>query len=314
MKVIAIIGLSTHPNGKETAWQIANSLRPYVDGNQYEVRYISFDDILFDISTWEIEVIDTRTNIALRECAAVMLVNWFSCMMYGDIVYALALYLNHHKITIMNSEALHNRSTSKLSQMMRAALNDILIPRTLFCANITALQQYMRREDFDEPFILKKASASRGQDNHLLSSVSEITDYREKHTQDNPFLVQQFIASNNSDYRFFMVGGKIRLIIQRIGKGDSHLNNISAGALARIIPIEKVSSGAVRTAKTMSRTLYREMTGLDIICEAKTGTPYFLEANPIPQIATGSNVDQKLTALAEGLMEAADGACLSRCL
>jgi hypothetical protein len=37
-----------------------------------------------------------------------------------------------------------------------------------------------------------------------------------------------------------------------------------------------------------------------------TGKSYFLEANPIPQIATGSNVPLKLQALADALREAVD--------
>lgn len=308
MKIIAIIGIDTHPDGKETAAQIAESLRPWVDNSRYEVKFINFDDIVFDIAPQRVDVFDSRTGVALHDCSVVLLTNWFHNMTrHGEVAHTLALYLNARGITLMNGEALRNRSTSKLSQMMRAALEGVPIPRTLFCMNLEALQKYMQQQCFAEPFIFKKIIASRGQGNYLLSSIAEIANFETHHTKNNPFIVQQFIESDNSDYRLFMVGGKIRLVIHRMGQENSHLNNTSAGASTEIIPVEKVPAEAVHVAEAMSRILHREMTGLDVIFDRRTGAPYFLEANLIPQIATGSNVDRKLKALAEGLMEAADG-------
>lgn len=309
MKTIAIIGMDTHPDGKETAAQIADSLRPWVDDSSYEVKFINFDDILFDIAPQKVDVFDGRTGAPLRDCSVVLFTNWFHNMTrHGEIVHALALYLSVHGVILMNRESLHNRSASKLSQMMRAALEGVPIPRTLFCMNLEMLQKYMQQQCFAEPFIFKKIIASRGQSNYLLSSIAEIASFETQHTKNNPFIVQQFIESDSSDYRLFIVGGKIRLVIHRIGQEGSHLNNTSAGASTEIVPIEKVPAEVVRIAETMSQTLHREMTGLDVIFDKRTGVPYFLEANLIPQIATGSNVDRKLKALAEGLMEAADSA------
>lgn len=308
MNTIAIIGRGVHPRGKETALQLAGSLEPFFEQSKYKVLYIDFDNILFDIRPQHIKVIDTKSGVRLHECAAVMMMNWFGCAAnYGDIAHAIALYLDAQNVPVMNSEALHNRSTSKLSQMMLAALNDVPIARTLFCVNLSALRSYMDSQVFDTPFIFKKTSASRGQDNYLLASVEDIMKYDNESHHNNPFLVQQFIVSDGSDYRLFMVGSDIRLVIHRIGEGSSHLHNTSAGASTEIVSVESLSSEAIHIAKTMSRVLHRELTGLDIIIDNVSGRPYFLEANLIPQIATGSNVSKKLEALAEGLRQVAEG-------
>lgn len=308
MNTIAIIGRGVHPRGKETALQLAESLGSFFEHSKYDVLYIDFDNIIFDIQPQHIKLIDAKSGMHLHECAAVMLMNWFgSIANYGDIAYAIALYLDAQNVPMMNSEALHNRSRSKLSQMMLAALKGIPIARTLFCVNLTTLRDYMDTQAFDSPFIFKKTSASRGQDNYLLKSIEEIIQYDNEDHRENPFLAQKFIVSDGSDYRLFMVGGDIKLVIHRIGEGGSHLHNTSAGASTEIIPVESLSPDIIHIAKTMSNVLHRELTGLDVIVDSNSGQPYFLEANLIPQIATGSNVSKKLEALAEGLCQAAAG-------
>lgn len=308
MNTIAIIGRGVHPRGKETALQLTESLGPFFEQSKYKVLYIDFDNIIFDIQPQHIKVIDTKSGMHLHECAAVMMMNWFGCdANYGDIAHAIALYLDMHKVPVTNSEALYNRSRSKLSQMMLAALHDIPIARTLFCVDLAALRKYMDMQAFGVPFIFKKTSASRGQDNYLLTSIEEIMRYDNEDHRENPFLVQQFIVSDGSDYRLFMVGGDIKLVIRRIGEGDSHLHNTSMGASTEIIPVNSLSRDIIHIAKTMSSVLHRELTGLDVIVDSNSGRPYFLEANLIPQIATGSNVSRKLEVLAEGLCQVAGG-------
>lgn len=307
MDKVAIIGRSIHPDGKETADLIARSLRPYLNEYKLESQFVKLKDILFDISNEGVKVIDTRSGMTLDDFAAVFMTNWFShASIRKDIGYSLGIYMKDKRIPFMNTEAVYSRSTSKLSQMMLAAQQGVAIPRTLFCLNLDALKAYAATEGMTAPFIFKDAQASRGNGNYLLGTFDEIDAHRGEHSEKTPFMIQSMIHNDKSDYRLFMVDGRVSLIIKRSGQGDSHLNNTSAGATTTLVSVEDFDKIAIEIAEKMSLVLHREMTGVDIIFDNNTGQPYFLEANTVPQIATGSNVEKKLASLARGLHEIAE--------
>lgn len=303
MNTIAIVGRNFHPDGKETAQLIAQSLEGPLKEKGYAVQFVKLTDILFDISNDGIEVIDSKTNTPFTSFSAVLMTNWFShASVRKDIAYSLALYLQANKVPFVNTEMLYSRSTSKLSQLMLAALHEVPISRTVFCLNLQVLQEYLSSTGFTSPFIFKNAHASRGNGNYLLTAIEDIATHSREHSETSPFIAQSFVSSDKSDYRLFVVNGKIQLVIRRIGQSGSHLNNTSAGATTELIDPSDMSADVVRIVETMSKQLHREVTGIDVIFDAQSGRPYFLEANPIPQIATGSNVTAKLNALSEGLV------------
>ena len=53
----------------------------------------------------------------------------------------------------------------------------------------------------------------------------------------------------------------------------------------------------VDEAITVSRELRREIGGVDMVVDKRDGKHYFLEANNMPQLSTGSNVPAKLLVL-----------------
>ncbi len=302
---ILIIGRNFHPDGKETATEIYRGLASLKsDIAQYSVAYLK--DLVFKISNKETLVWDSKNNVNLNDFDAVLMTNWFShASIRKDMAYALSLYFQKQGIMVFNSEAFHSRSTSKLSQMMLAALNGISIPDTLFSLSFNALLQTTNgSSDFSYPLIFKDAQASRGNGNYLIRDQVSAARLKAEHTEKHPFMVQNFIESDGSDYRFFISNAKSRFVIHRIGSGESHLTNTSAGATTEVLAVEDFSQQIQNDVETMSALLHREVTGLDIMID-NSRKHYFLEANPIPQIATGSNVALKLRALEEGLIEAA---------
>lgn len=302
---VLVIGRNFHPDGKETAATIAEGLRPYFAAENTDVELVQLKDILFDIADDHTRIINMQTGQDLAESDAVLITNWFShASIRKDMAMTLALYFQTHQVPCFNSEALHSRSTSKLSQMMIAAQHGVPIARTVFSLSLDHLTRYLEQENFQAPFIFKDAQASRGNNNFVLGSIAEIAQHKDAHTEKTPFIAQSLIASEGADFRFFVVNGKTRVIIKRIGNGVSHLNNTSAGATTEVIPVDAMDQKALVEVQTMSAALHREVTGIDIMFDKNTGVAYFLEANPIPQIATGSNVDLKLAALAAGIREA----------
>lgn len=304
---VLIIGRDFHPDGKETAAQIAESLTPYLRADDISVRCVLLKDIVFDIANDNITVFDAVSGRDLASFQAVLMTNWFShASVRKDMAYALAQYFESRSVPFFNTEALHSRSTSKLSQMMLAALHDVAIPRTVFSLSLKHTMEYMRNCSFPTPFVFKDAQASRGKGNYLLASIDEIKAHAAEHSETHPFMAQPLVLSDGSDYRYFVTGGEARLVIRRIGSGESHLNNTSAGATTEIVPAESFKAATLETVSRMSMLLHREVTGIDIMLDKNTGEAYFLEANPIPQIATGSNVALKLQATADALREAVE--------
>lgn len=300
---IAVIGRSFHPDGKETAALLASSLEPFLLERGAQVLPIMLKDLVFDISNEAVHIFDAVSGKDLAEMDAVLMTNWFSHVsIRKDMALAIARYLERKDVPYMNTEAGHSRSTSKLSQMIIAAYESVCIPRTVFSLSLSHTIEYMKKVGFKTPFIFKDAQASRGNGNYKLDSINAILEHTEEHSEKTPFIAQELIESDGSDYRFFIVGGKTQLVIHRIGSGNSHLNNTSAGATTELVSPDDMSDEANAIATTMSRALHRELTGLDVMIDSRTDMPYFLEANPIPQIATGSNVDTKLKALADTLV------------
>lgn len=306
MNSLAIVGRDFHPDGKETAALLSDSLKEPLKDHGFDSVFVKISDLLFDVSNDNISVIDSKTGRALDSFGAVLMTNWFShASVRKDVAYALSLFLNSKNVPFLNTEAMYSRSTSKLSQMMLAALNDVPVARSVFCLDLKATQKYLSEISFPVPFILKNMHASRGKGNYLLDRINDIPNHSSEHSEKSPFVAQQFIDSDHTDYRLFMVASKVKLVIKRSGKSDSHLNNTSAGASTDLVLPYSFSKEAISIAEKMSKLLHRELTGLDIIFNADNQKPYFLEANPIPQIATGSNTEAKISALAEGLVSMA---------
>lgn len=305
-KKILILGRDHHPDGKETADDIYQGLLSTGKFKGNEIHLIHYNELLFDISRNQILITDTKTGYNLADASAALMTNWFShASVRKDIAYSLALFWQHHKIPFFNTEAFHNRSTSKLSQMVLAALSSIYIPRTIFSLDFDQLVTYSQKE-LTTPYILKDAKASRGKSNYLIQNQQGTTKLKTQHTESHPFMAQQFISSNQIDYRIFVTGSKAQLVIKRTAKSGSHITNTSSGASAELLSVESLSPEVLDIVRLCSDLLHREITGIDIIIDNETNLPYFLEANPIPQIATGTYVEQKLASLAETLTNAVE--------
>lgn len=301
-QTILVIGRNFHPDGKETAKLIADSLAPFVKQHGFSVDFLHFKDIIFDISPSNGVVVANSQGAELKEYAAVFMTNWFShASIRKDIAHSLALYFRHNDVPFFNEEAAITRSTSKLSQLVTATYNKVPVARTIFSLSLDHATN-KAEQVIQAPFILKDAQASRGHANYLLQDFAAVQAHSAQHTERHPFIFQQFIHSDGSDYRFFTVAGS-SVVIKRSGAKGSHLNNTSAGGSAELVPYDSFDDEVKRIVTTMSRVLNRSLTGIDIMFDATNGKPYFLEANPIPQIATGSFINEKLALLSAALVQ-----------
>jgi D-alanine-D-alanine ligase-like ATP-grasp enzyme len=77
------------------------------------------------------------------------------------------------------------------------------------------------------------------------------------------------------------------------------LNNPAGSANAQIIPDETVEAGAKDLAMRAAKLMGRQISGVDLIKNSKTGKWFILETNSAPQLRSGSFLPQKREALAK---------------
>jgi len=227
-------------------------------------------------------------------------------------------YFRYHEQATAIVEALRDRGTPfsgnelkyyipayKLSQLARLARSGIRVPHTLYLS----LEHYLTRYEeirfkLGEAFIFKAIDGSTGDDNYLVKSKAQLAEIIAAN-QGKHFIAQAFIA-NESDLRVLVVGGNIQLVLERRRADDStHLNNTSQGASARLLPVDHLSQALQDLSLRAAKLMNRDVAGVDVMLEAGTGTPYILEVNASPQIASGAFQEEKLAIYANYFAELA---------
>lgn len=258
-----------------------------------------YEDLVFSYDGAELHVTDSVSGADVADYDAIFLIGWFKTKALDDVARAVAHYAAAHNIPFANSEAYHGRSFSKLSQCVIAALHGVRVTPFVFSMDGTHLLKAAKQNFTEFPFIAKAIAASRGHDNHLITSYEQLEQaLNADYDPQMYFIVQQFIP-NDGDYRILVMGGQVTRVIHRKAVGDSHLNNTSQGGTATLMEVDTLPQKVIKDSITLARLLRREVTGVDMVCHKETGEYYFLEANNMPQLATGSNVPAKLTALDE---------------
>lgn len=284
----------------DTAKSMADGLQSAAsDDAQYTP--CNYEDliILFDGNT--VHINDDK-NIDIQSYDVIFQLGWFKSKLIEDIALAVAMYAERHGITHHNQEALHNRSSRKISQYVAAALNGVQTIPFVFAHDYQKMLPWAKACTL--PLIVKDAAGNRGNNNHLVKSLDEIERILAA-SPDVPFLIQDFIE-NDGDYRLLVAGDQVKLAMLRKASDGSHLNNISKGGTGELVVVNKLGSEMLQDAVKIARVLRREFAGIDMVIDKKTGRHYLLEANNMPQISTGSNTTMKLQILHEYLISTED--------
>jgi glutathione synthase/RimK-type ligase-like ATP-grasp enzyme len=193
---------------------------------------------------------------------------------------------------LLNTEALYTRSRTKLSQYVIAGLHGVHITPFVYSMNHAHMIAHMQGQAWSYPLIVKSTMASRGHDNYLVHNAQELRDTLVDQPQ-VPFIIQDFVP-NDGDYRLLVMGDSVRLALHRRSQTGSHLNNTSQGGTATIVNLADLRVEMLNDAVHIAKLLRREVTGVDMIVDAKSGEYYMLEANNMPQLSTGSMVTDKM--------------------
>lgn len=247
----------------------------------------------------EADVIDPVSGRSLSEASLVYMKSRWGA---PEEASALANYLFYKGIPFMDTSALSS-VISKVPTLFSLWGNNVSVPLSLYARNHEKMLELLKKHkrDLGEKFVLKDAKGAKGKLNFFVA-LSEVPKIFKEHP-DVLFIAQRFIP-NAGDYRIGVYCNKARFVIKRVGKGDTHLNNTSAGGTATYVPTDDMPEPLLRLAEEASVAQELQISGVDVIVDKETGRPYVLEVNQGSQIVTGAFTEQNMAALNEALDEA----------
>jgi glutathione synthase/RimK-type ligase-like ATP-grasp enzyme len=286
-KKILVIGRREDRSAYDTAQGLVARMQPLAESIQYDSCYFEEVGIVYDGT--DLKFTNTATQEDFADYDGIFMLGWFKHRDHEEIAQAVALYAQAKGIRFLNSEALHNRSHGKASQYVQAALRGTAAMPFALVLDGTRLSQLMASMPF--PVVAKAIRGNRGNDNYLVHTAGEL----QKALAGSPetaFVAQPFIP-NDGDYRLLIAGGQVRMAIHRQAATGSHLSNTSKGGQATIVELSVLPKAMLDDAIAIAKALNRELTGVDMVLHKDNGKHYFLEANNMPQLATGSFVNEK---------------------
>ena len=294
MRKVLVIG-RRNVGEKNDAFQLAQAVGRT---KALEVEGAYFEDLVVTSQVGGSDVLLHRSDdfVPLDTFTHVILINWSHDRLYTDLAHSVAYVAARKGLTVWNKELLHARSSTKVSQVVRLSYEDVSLPKTVFSLTSRLLKGHI--SSLGAPFVAKDPLASRGRRNHLCKSWDDFT----QQAQAVPYTLQQFIPNDASDMRLFIAGGQSALAILRKGSGDSHLNNISQGATAELVPLGDLPQELLEAAAKVAGHFQRDLCGIDFMKNTDTGEYVFLEINTTPQIVNGAFAEEKAAAIAQALM------------
>jgi glutathione synthase/RimK-type ligase-like ATP-grasp enzyme len=266
--------------------------------NQKKVKVVinKYSDICIDIRDNKIKISDSKGD----DIKDYSFVYFFTRGRYSFIAFAIAQYLKLHNIQFIDSEVGDIHMVSKLNEFILLSNKNIPVIDTFYASQEYILLNFENNPIFSYPFIMKDILGRKGRNNYLIKNYIELKQILEINPKID-FVIQPYIE-NDCDYRILTFDFKARLIIKRSRKNNlTHLNNISNGAVAEIIPIKTFNKEIVSIAEKASKVLKRNLAGVDILIVNKDNY-YILEVNNSPQIITGSFIKEKKEILRKYLL------------
>ena len=273
--------------------RFAKSLESH--GKKLRVTYATYDDLRFAIGPADTQITLVESG---RDAASFDLVYFKTSGGRRDLAATLAAYLQQRDVAFMDRAVQQVAATSKLHQLLLLSAAGIAVPPSIFIAPGRLKESYdYLKQQLGLPFVLKDINGSNGENNFLVTNRESFrAACRQAAEHDVQCLAQTFI-DNDEDYRILIFGAKLELVIRRARVSRAtHLNNVSKGASARIVPVAKLPA-AVRTASlAAAKLLARQVAGVDFVQDKSSGLWYCLEVNDAPQLATGSFSAEKRAA------------------
>lgn len=255
-----------------------------------------YEDLVFEINQDDTKIYFVDTGIDIKEYDIVYHRRWGDA---PDEALACYVYLDKFSIPQIDSELNRKGSTNKLTQHMRLWQRQLPFASTVYFKNNRNLDQLNELDilkTLDFPCIVKSTSGTRGSDNYKVESKRELCDILLSNPNQD-FLIQEYIE-NNGDYRVFVCGDQVPLIIFRQSSKGDYRNNISVGGTATLIDADEFDQAVIHDAIKAAKAFNRDIAGVDVVFRNQNHKDYyFFEVNRSPQIESSSYEQEKAKAI-----------------
>lgn len=202
-----------------------------------------------------------------------------------DIAYALGLYFNSTK----TPHSCVEKNTSKITDCMVFALNDLPIPDSVFLSRNGIEKGMPTLEKIcGYPLIIKDIRGAKGKDSRLVRTEGELLEIMEALPKNKKFLFQRYIP-NDYDWGIMVSNGIVVAGEKSYPSEGEFRNNTCNGARECFVEVSEIPEELKRIAMQASALLGLSWSRADIIIDKNTGLPYLLEVNRYPGITSGSN-------------------------
>jgi len=194
---------------------------------------------------------------------------------YANILEALTLLrrdeaympIHHSAFTIAHD---------KLLTQLELQKNNLPMPKTYLASTVNAARSILERLNY--PIIMKFPQGTQGKGvlfAESFASASSILDALSSLRQ--PFIIQEYIETDGTDLRVFVLGDKVVAVYQRRSNGKETRANIHAGGTGEEVMLDEETK---RIALNAAKSVKADLCGVDILMSHKG--PVVLEVNLSP--------------------------------
>lgn len=202
-----------------------------------------------------------------------------------DLAYAIQLYLNQNKVPHTHVE----KSTSKLTDHMAFALNNIPSPNTLFIGHKNIKKSLTQIKNVcGYPLVIKDVKGSQGTHSVKVAAEEELFQKMKELPKHKNYLFQQHI-SNDYDWGIMVAAGVVVSGEKSYHCADDFRNNACNGAEEVFVDPADIPEHIKKLAITTSNALGLLWSRADILIDKNTQEPYVLEINRFPGITSETN-------------------------
>lgn len=265
--------------------------RPGLEG--IDIDYLALEDLIFEIKDNKATVTDARTGKPVEHYTWVYFKRWMSM---PDEAAAFAIFLHARGIPFADDLVINKNDGSKLVSAFRFWSHGVAIADTLYCAK-HHVKYALDNTALEYPLIVKDAFGQKGKLNFIAQNEAEVLAIVDQYP-DTFFLIQHYIE-NKFDYRVQVYGGRAAVVVKRVGKEGSHLNNESAGGASSFVPKDKVSKEVLDIAERACEAVGLQVSGVDVLPNVDETKFVILEANQGGQIVSGDTSGDQVALLDE---------------
>jgi glutathione synthase/RimK-type ligase-like ATP-grasp enzyme len=267
--------------------------------DEFVCVFAKYDDIFMVLNSTEGFVYIGKEKVLVTDFDLVYFKQTLGCAEYAA---ALSSFLQVNGIPYICDEVTEAMSLSKITEYARLDERRLPIPKTVIVHRF-AIRKYVTDivDTLGLPLIMKDSLGRKGLLNFRVANEKEIVRIAEEN-QDIDFIFQEFIP-NNGDYRLLVLGQNVRVAIHRERSDDNvtHINTAKDSVASLISPSDLVEY--CELACSAANIMRRQIAGVDLMVDARTGHPKIIEVNDAPQIASGRFTEEKLLATHEYMRE-----------